>query len=550
LPKIPIYVAGEQIPLIEQPRISGSTLAAPYESLQHGAHGIEHGAGFALGHTLAIEAEQRRQSQLSESVKHLNGATTDLLDAENELRTGKRDASGEVVEPPAGASDFLQRWRDKHKEIGQNYLDKITDPRIKDMFMRGWDRASASAYREAVNYQRSLFVKEDTANVEQGLSDFLRLAQQATTPEDAQRNIDMGNALLDGKHMILGAMETFRQRKNFNDEWNMYQNKQQIDLSGNYDRAAAAKLLGPSHITTLDAYRETSMRHQNVEFDKRQHANDREAEAERQRLLVEIDQKVTNGVYTLKDLDNDVEQRVVAHGAEYEHIRTRITNPRDEASDPATWRDVSADVWSPTPSYTPARIRALMDQGRLNIADGRMAMGMLTSKIEAKDKEDYTRAVGEGEKALGIITPFSQLDKREGKLVTDFLREFNSQVRSPSNPAGVAPRELLYRVLPAFLDRASAEARLSYNDQISIIRDLSGMQAPSMDVSDTEFYKWLREQRVAIEPLKTTSPSLYALRGEQLLRLATTRSNALEAAVRKQATPAKPGGGFLQKELR
>src|SRR6266446_7730977 len=144
MPKIPTYVSGEQIPLPDQPRISGSVLAAPYESLQQGAHGIESGAALALGHTLYIEAAQRHQAQLSESVKNLNGATTDLLDAEAELRTGKRDPSGEVLEPPASANDFLQRWRDKHKEIGQNYLDKITDPRVKDIFTRRWDQASAS----------------------------------------------------------------------------------------------------------------------------------------------------------------------------------------------------------------------------------------------------------------------------------------------------------------------------------------------------------------------------------------------------------------------
>src|SRR5438552_1058751 len=123
MPKIPTYVSGEQIPLPDQPRISGSVVAAPFESLRQGAAGIESSAGLALGHTQYIEAVQRHQAQLSESVKHLNGAKTDLANAEEDLRVGRRDpTSGELLEPPVSAVDFLPRWRDKYKEIGQNYL--------------------------------------------------------------------------------------------------------------------------------------------------------------------------------------------------------------------------------------------------------------------------------------------------------------------------------------------------------------------------------------------------------------------------------------------
>src|SRR5438876_7498239 len=131
MPKIPSYVSEVGVPLVEQPRISGSVLAAPYEALRTGAQGVETGASVALGHVQAIEDEKKRQAQANDTLGLFLGATNDIEQAESDLRLGKRDPeSGELIDAPATSRDYVTRFQTRLKEITNNTLRKTTDPRI------------------------------------------------------------------------------------------------------------------------------------------------------------------------------------------------------------------------------------------------------------------------------------------------------------------------------------------------------------------------------------------------------------------------------------
>src|SRR5437870_4301509 len=118
MPKIPAYVSEVGVPLVEQPRISGAILAAPYEALRTGAQGIETGASVALGHVQAIEDEKKRQAQTNDSLGLFLGATNDIEQAEVDLRLGKRDPdTGELIDAPATSRDYVSRFQERLKQV-------------------------------------------------------------------------------------------------------------------------------------------------------------------------------------------------------------------------------------------------------------------------------------------------------------------------------------------------------------------------------------------------------------------------------------------------
>src|SRR2546422_4106381 len=216
MPKIPAYVSEIGVPLPDQPRISGSVLAAPYEALRTGAQGVESGASLAYGHTLAIEDEKKRQAQTNDSLGLFLGATNDIEQAEADLRLGKRDPdTGELVDAPATSRDYVTRFQVRLKEITDDTLKKTTDPGVAQSLQRMLQRSAIERTIHARHFATSLFVDEQKAEADEYERESLRLASSATDPTDAQRYANIFRTYLDTKGGVFGNVDIGQRRERF-----------------------------------------------------------------------------------------------------------------------------------------------------------------------------------------------------------------------------------------------------------------------------------------------------------------------------------------------
>src|SRR5438132_4002775 len=253
MPKIPNYVSEVGVPLVDQPRISGALLAAPYEALRTGAQGIETGASVALGHVQAIEDEKKRQAQANDTLGLFLGATNDIEQAQTDLRFGKRDPeSGELIDAPATSRDYVTRFQTRLKEITNDTLRKTTDPGVAQSLQRMLARSAIERTIHARHFATSLFVDEQKAEADEYERESLRLASSASDPTDAQRYANIFRTYLDTKGGVFGNVDIGQRRERFERDLAMSEGNREIDVTGTYERENYQNRLDPARLDALD----------------------------------------------------------------------------------------------------------------------------------------------------------------------------------------------------------------------------------------------------------------------------------------------------------
>src|SRR6267142_4895712 len=215
IPKIPDYVSTQSVPLIPGPQMSPDINALPEKTFAVGMHNTEQNLQHALSHIAAMDAEKQRQQDTSDAYNAMLEGAKKRSQLEIDLKGGKYDEDGALLEPPATSKDYATRSITGMKDIGDEIANGLEKPSVRDIFRKSWARESASQAIQAGHYRFQLFQGEQTAEVTQNYHDTLRLVGAATTAADAQTRADLFRVYLAGKsNAIAGGAaraETIRQ---------------------------------------------------------------------------------------------------------------------------------------------------------------------------------------------------------------------------------------------------------------------------------------------------------------------------------------------------
>lgn len=230
MPKIPEYVASQGVPLAPGPEMRADIAALPASTAAAGFHHTEIYSVEAMRHIMAMNAEEKRQTQVSDAYQSLLVGAKRRAELETLLREGQSDEDGTTVVPPANSKDYFTRHTQGMETIGQNIAGGITDPAVRNIFMRGWDRESAGAAIQASHYRRQLFQGEQTAEVTQQYHAAIQSVADATDPAEAQIRADLFRVYLGSKANAIagGAARAETIRQSFDKEIYAHEARQAI----------------------------------------------------------------------------------------------------------------------------------------------------------------------------------------------------------------------------------------------------------------------------------------------------------------------------------
>lgn len=153
---------------------------------------------------------------------------------------------------------------------------------------------------------------------------------------------------------------------------------------------------------------------------------------------------------------------------EYQRMYATLTRPEKEVeSDGPTLRRVIADTHSMQPKMSEADLNGLFDRHLLNRKDWITALNRRRETLESNRREGHSlvmqqHAQAEQEllKHAGVVTPFSQLDAVQEKLVPEVLTELRR--RSSAYPGGKeSPLKVTEELIPRIRGTLSRDAQFS-----------------------------------------------------------------------------------------
>lgn len=289
---------------------------------------------------------------------------------------------------------------------------------------------------------------------------------------------------------------------------------------------------------------------------------EKEAEVERQDQLAGLSDLASTGGLTPAKVRQARAMGVIEGPKEFEHYMTLATAPPKETpSDPGILTSVNAGVWNADGSrFTTRQIEDLMTRHRLggpglNANDGKQALIEVRRQQEfklsradqqqrdahAKQRESYDLAKQEGLRWLGITTTMSLLDGPSAALVAQFESDMNARVLDRSGNFVRPSREVLYELLPIYLERQSQDAKLDYQKNAGLIAATLKTQIP--DPTDMGWNAWYEHAKRLVEVLKPSNPNLYEVRRTQLAELARQKLKLIETETRKGALSGGGGTG-------
>jgi hypothetical protein len=204
MPKIPTQISEVGAPFVQGPQIRTGIFGEPGAIAAAGGEKLTSEGNTVLHGFLRMEAERTRQQEVSDAYDFLLQGSQRRAQMVQGLHEGVYDENGNMQTPAANSKDYMQRSSDGMDAIGQDIASKITNPGVKDVFLRGWKRESISQASQAGHFQWQLLQNEQTAEVTQRYHDALRIIGQST-PEEAEVQAGLYRTYLTSKQGVIAG---------------------------------------------------------------------------------------------------------------------------------------------------------------------------------------------------------------------------------------------------------------------------------------------------------------------------------------------------------
>ena len=423
----------------------------------------------------------------------------------------------------------------------------------------------ADREQQAVKFSNRLFVDGQEAAVNSTLDYRAKLAGQALTADDLQRQYVEGlraivgvapdgdlkdsrqwaNAPLFGRAKLQEKVTAWRDRvfgeaadRTVNQDPDGFLAEIAKPGGGMYHELDPAKR--NAYIARAQEKSAALARERNRSWEAFHKRLEEEAESERKVAVTDLRSQALKGSLSIAQLDDAKAMRQV-DAAEYEHLYKLATAPNRRPSDEATLQDARLRARRQFPTISEAELRRLNVAGKLNDKDTDELLSFVISRGEDLKGEVDTQLTGRQSQAeqrlretFGIITPFSQLDPLEQKLLNTASAELTARSKrfgGPDDPLD-AVNDIIKRYKPMIDSTAQLKASQIRETLMPQARPAAG---EDVHAAAGKLEAWWR----ALTPAQQTMQrGVYEAEQRKLLDL--QRAEDREKAA---TAPEKPAGG-------